>query len=155
MDPRNYMHDDGVLHAWFIFNQHTEISFVFTQTQIFNIHKIYSNSIKPLEKWKRNPYLLGGPASCSWWRIPIHPGPLSSNNYSTLGSCPIHPFPTPQPTLHHLQGRHQQSRSSLSGTLSSLKSIPIINITDTKINHNPLPFPPCTILILINSQATH
>ncbi len=28
-------------------------------------------------------YILGGPASCSWWRIPIHPGPQSDNNCPT------------------------------------------------------------------------
>jgi hypothetical protein len=73
------MHDD-VLHTWFIFNLHTRVSFVFTQ-QTVNVQAILLN---PLQKTIRNPYLLGKPASCSWWQIPIHSSPLSSNNYPTL-----------------------------------------------------------------------
>jgi hypothetical protein len=59
------MHDDGVLHAWFIFNPNTKIMFVFTHIQILNIHTMYMNFIEPLAKATKNPYLLGGLASCS------------------------------------------------------------------------------------------
>ncbi len=55
-------------------------------------------------------YLFGGPASCLRWRIPIYSGP----------HCPplcFYPFLTTQFTLHYLHRRHQQSRSSSSGTI--------------------------------------
>jgi hypothetical protein len=45
----------------------------------------------------------------------IHPGPLSASNCPPFGFYPFHPFPTPQPRLHYLHRRHQQSRSSSSG----------------------------------------
>ncbi len=60
--------------------------------------------------WKKQTHLLGGPMSCSWWRIPIQSGPLLETN------CPHPYFPNPPhphlpplaPTI--LQRRHQQFR---------------------------------------------
>ncbi len=87
------MHDDGVLHAWFIFNLHTKVSFVFTQHTDLNIHTIYKQFYQTPCKTIRNPYLLGGPASCSWWWIPIHPGLQSGNKWPTLWLSPLsHPI---------------------------------------------------------------
>jgi hypothetical protein len=43
-------------------------------------------------------HLLGGPASCSWLRIPIHPGPQSGKNCPTLWLLPPSPFS--HPTVH-------------------------------------------------------
>jgi hypothetical protein len=34
------MHDDNVLHAWFIFALHTKISFVFTQNASWYLHNV-------------------------------------------------------------------------------------------------------------------
>jgi hypothetical protein len=48
--------------------------------------------IEPLAKTLRNPYLLGGPASCLWWWIPIHYGPQPGTNCPTLQLSPLsHP----------------------------------------------------------------
>jgi hypothetical protein len=59
------MYDDGVLHTWFIFNLHTEVSFIFTG-YVTQFLQTYINSQR-----KRNPcynkitlyYLFGEPAS--------------------------------------------------------------------------------------------
>ncbi len=129
------MLDDGVLHAWFIFNLHTEISFVFTQ----HTNNQYSHNVQPilshtLQKTIENPHLLRGPASCSWWQIPFHPGPLSGNNCPTLGFCPFHPFPTPQPILHYLKEQHQQSQSSSSETvIETRNNLTVLTVDSWKV----------------------
>jgi hypothetical protein len=43
MDPRNLTHYDGELYAWFIFNLHTEVSFIFTG-YLTRYLQIYNNS---------------------------------------------------------------------------------------------------------------
>ncbi len=91
------MHDNGAFRACFIFNLHTRVSFVFTQHTINRyLHNEHAVIIKPLAKITRNPsYILGRPASCSWWRIPIHSGPLSGNNCPTLWLLPLSPLSHP------------------------------------------------------------
>ncbi len=42
------------------------------------------SSIEPLVEIIKNPDLLGGPVSCSWWQIPIHSSPLPDSNCPTL-----------------------------------------------------------------------
>jgi hypothetical protein len=63
-------------------------------------------------------YLLGEQLLCSWWRIPIEPCLWSSNNCPTPLLLPLSPFHTLQFKLHYLHRRHQQFRSSSSGTVS-------------------------------------
>ncbi len=92
MLPRNKTHDDGVLHIWFIFNLHTRVFCLYTTYSYF----IFThNFIEPLAKTMKNPYLLGGPASCSWWKIRIHSVPLSGNNCPTLWLLPLSPLSHP------------------------------------------------------------
>jgi hypothetical protein len=91
--------------------------------QSIDIYTMYRLSlIELLAEITKIPNLHGGPVSCSWWRIPIHSGPLPGSNCPPFGSYPLHSFPTPQPTLNYLQRRHQQSRSSSSGTFTSQKA---------------------------------
>jgi hypothetical protein len=47
-------------------------------------------------KGKKKPHLLRRPMSCSWWRIPIHSGPLLSIN------CPPLTFQSPLTSLSPL-----------------------------------------------------
>jgi hypothetical protein len=84
------MHD-GVDDAQFIFNLLTE-NFVYI---LYN----YTNN-----KWyvgitpcaiRKKAHLLGTPMSCSWWRIPIHSGPLLETN------CRHPYFPNPPLTPTH------------------------------------------------------
>jgi hypothetical protein len=68
---------------------------------------------------------------CLWWRIPIHPCLWSANNCPTLWLLPLSPFHTPQFKLHYLHRRHQQSRSSSSGTIRSsgkLRWVEVVSI---------------------------
>ncbi len=93
MIPRNWMHDSDVLHAWFIFNVHTRISLIFTQCTIKLLSARCTGNrwLNPLE-----PHLLGELVSCSWWRIPIHSGPLPGSNCPALWllpPSPLSPYP--------------------------------------------------------------
>jgi hypothetical protein len=45
-------------------------------------------------KAKRKPHLLGRPMFCSWWRIPIHSGPLPGI------TCPLLTFQSPLTPSH-------------------------------------------------------
>ncbi len=63
--------------------------------QLINIYTIHRQLlIKHLARIK-NPDLLGGPSSSSWWRIPIYFIPLPSSTAPPFGPCPFHPFPLP------------------------------------------------------------
>jgi hypothetical protein len=74
-----------------------------TCTQKFYLH-IYTthnqlfghNPLSPSVKGERNPHLLGRLMACSWWRIPIHSGPLPDINCPPLTFqsplTPSHPF---------------------------------------------------------------
>ncbi len=72
---------------------------------------------RPLALLKKQPHFtyLKSQLLCSWWRIPI-PYLWSANNCPTPWLLPVSPFHTPQFKIHYLHRRHQQSRSSLSGT---------------------------------------
>jgi hypothetical protein len=61
-----------------------KILFVFTRHASRCLRDVQAISSKPpcINKVSLL-YLLGGPASCSWWQIPIHPGPQSGNNCPT------------------------------------------------------------------------
>ncbi len=60
--------------------------------------------------------------SCSWWRISTHSGPLPSSNCPTLWFSPSSPLSHPfSPHYTLLQRQHEQSRSSSSRTISTLK----------------------------------
>jgi hypothetical protein len=113
------MHDDGVLHAWLIFNLHTKMSFIFTRYVTWYL-QIYNNS----QGRKNNPCFQSNPILLTWrTRFFAHgdkfPSTLVSGLPATappLGFCPFHPFLTRQFTLHGLHRRPHQSRSSSSGT---------------------------------------
>jgi hypothetical protein len=61
--------------------------------QLINIFTMYRQLlIEPLVEIIRNPNLLGGPISCSWWLIPIHSGPLPGSNCPTLWLLTLSPF---------------------------------------------------------------
>jgi hypothetical protein len=114
MDPRNQTHDDGVLHAWFIFNLHAKITFVFTQnTDTWYSHNVQQFYHNPCKTIRIHTYWEGQLLACG----DKFPSTLVPSLVTTAPPFSFHPFPTPQPTSHYLQGRHQQSRSSLSGTL--------------------------------------
>jgi hypothetical protein len=98
MDPRNYMHDDGVLHAWFIFNQHTEISFVFTQTQIFNIFTKYTAILSnPLRNEKGTPTYLEVQLLARGDEFPSTLVPCLVTTTPPLALAPFTPFPPLSP----------------------------------------------------------
>ncbi len=80
--PRIKTHE-GVDHAWFIFNLHIE-NYIF---KFYTTTQIISGRNYLFFKWKT--YLIGRPMPCSWWRIPIHSGPLLEIN------CPHPCFPNP------------------------------------------------------------
>jgi hypothetical protein len=113
------MHNDAALQVWFIFNLHKRISFIFTRSQLIDIYTNYRQSLlNPLQIIK-NPNLLGRPVSCSWWKIPIHSGPLPGSYCPTLWLLPLSPLPHPL-SPHYTTNNdrwHQQSRSSSSGTV--------------------------------------
>jgi hypothetical protein len=61
--------------------------------QLVDIYTVYKKSlIEPPAKVQNNPNLLGRPVSCSWWRIPIHSGPLPGCNCPTLWLLPLSPL---------------------------------------------------------------
>jgi hypothetical protein len=96
MVPRNWTHDEGALHAWFICNLDSRISFLFTQCTINQYpHSVQAIINQPLAEIIRNPNLLGGPVSCSWWWIPIHSGPLPGSKCPTLWLLSLSPLSQP------------------------------------------------------------
>jgi hypothetical protein len=89
------------------------ISFVFTRHASQYWQDVQAIFLKPSCINKVTTlYLLGGPASCSWWQISIHPGPHSGNNCSTPWLWPLSHLSHPQFTLHYLHRWHQHSWSS-------------------------------------------
>jgi hypothetical protein len=117
MIPRNWMHDSDVLRTWFFFNVHTRISLIFTQCTIKLISERCTGNrwLNPFAEIQRTPLT---------WRVSIllmvaNPHPLwSLVSLQRPHPLTLHPFPlTPSAPLHYIQWRHQQSRSSLSGTM--------------------------------------
>ncbi len=102
--------------------QESHLYLLYTTYSYLVFTKCTYSFIEPLAKIIMNPYLLGGPVSCLWGWIPIHLVPCLVATAPPFGFCPFHPFPTPQPTLHYFQRRHQQSYSSSSGTLMLILS---------------------------------
>jgi hypothetical protein len=113
------MHNEDVLHAWFIFNLHTKISYVFTRHGSWYLHNVTSNLSSKSRASMKNPrftYLEGQFLVCG----NVFPCTLVPSLVTTappLGFYHFHPFLTIQFTLHYLHRRHQQSRSSSSGTV--------------------------------------
>jgi hypothetical protein len=91
---------DDALHARFIFNLHTKISFIFTQCTV-DRYLVFTQCTTIVNQIPcRNnkfPDLLGGPMSCLWWRIPIHLLPCLLATAPPFDSYPLHPSPPPQP----------------------------------------------------------
>ncbi len=86
--------------------------------QIFNIHTIYKQLYQTPYKKKQErtlTYLEGQLLACG----DKFPSTLVSFLETTAPPFSFrlfHPFPTPQPTSHYLQWRHQKSQYSSSGT---------------------------------------
>jgi hypothetical protein len=87
--PREWFQENKRM-VWFIFNLHPRVSFVFIQRTVDQyLHNVHTCSfIEPLAKIIRTP-------TCSLGQIPIHSGPLSSNNCPTLWLLPLSPFTHP------------------------------------------------------------
>ncbi len=116
------MHGACELHVWFIFNLHTKI-LLYLKIIHCNIYKITAFPPNPTPCILINhPHFtyLESQLLCSWWWMPIHPCLWSANNCSTPWLLSLSPFHTPQFKLYYLHKRHQQSRSSWSGTVSVL-----------------------------------
>ncbi len=99
----------------------TEILFCISQgIQMFNNHTIYRQSLSnPLQNNKEPHTYLEGQLLTRGDKFPSTLAPSLVTTAPPFSFHPFHPFhsfPTPQPTLHCLQRRHQQSRSSLSET---------------------------------------
>jgi hypothetical protein len=123
----------------------TQSFVIFTQCTInwylHNIHAIVNctlckNNKEPQLTWRASFLLMVANShplwSLAWWQLP-HPLTLA---HST-------PSPPPQPTLHYLKQRHQQSRSSSSGTLWALdnpvKETSKGNATSVNLSSSHLP----------------
>jgi hypothetical protein len=95
------MHDDGALHAWFIFNLHTRISFVFTQCTVnryLHIYTMYRQLLSnPLQKITRNPDLLRGPVLAHGGDFPSTLVPCLVATAHPLTLVPFTPFPLLSP----------------------------------------------------------
>ncbi len=82
---------------------------------ILNVLAMYNNLLNPLQS-NKDSYLLGGLALTRCDEFPSTPVPCLVTTVPPFSFHPFHLFSTPQPTLHYLQRRHQQSRSSSSRT---------------------------------------
>ncbi len=81
-------------HGLFLTCTQESCLYIFTQCTISRyLHNVCtSNHYRTPCKSNKEPNLLGGQVSCSWWQIPIHSGPLPGSNCPTLWL--FHPFPT-------------------------------------------------------------
>jgi hypothetical protein len=96
----------------------TQILFVFTQyTDVQYSHNKQAISFEPLATNKEANTYLEGQLLARGDEFPSTLAPSLVTTASPFSLHPFHPFPTPQPTLHCLQIRDQQSWSSSSGTL--------------------------------------
>ncbi len=69
--------------------------------QLINIYTMYMQFYWTFCKKVREPQLIVGPISCSWWRIPIHSSPLSGSNCPSLWLLPLSPLsPLSHPSAH-------------------------------------------------------
>jgi hypothetical protein len=90
------MHDDGVLHTWFIFNLHTEILFVIAHhTAIYNSHNILVTLSKPLQN-RKEPLLTWRASFVLWVPYLVTTAP-------PLAFAPFTPFPlfSPHYTIYN------------------------------------------------------
>jgi hypothetical protein len=102
------MHDDDVLHTWFIFNLHTKISSVFTWHASWYLHNVQPTPC--INKESCFTYLEG--------QLLARGDEFPSIPVTTAPPLGFYPFSTQQFILHYLHRRHQQSRLSSSWTLT-------------------------------------
>jgi hypothetical protein len=92
------MHDHGELHAWFIFNLHTEVSFIFTQHKSIQYsHYVQAILSHPLQKTKRNPTYLERQLLARGDKVPSTLVPCLVTTALPLASAPFTPFPPLSP----------------------------------------------------------
>jgi hypothetical protein len=96
MVQKNYTHDDNALHAWFIFNLHTRILFIFAQCTVNQyLHNIQTAVNQTPCKKIRNPTYLEGQFLAYGGEFPSTLVPCLVATAPAFDSCPFHPFPTP------------------------------------------------------------
>jgi hypothetical protein len=104
MDPRNKTHDDGVLHAWFIFNLNTNLIYICTVYRCLIFTQYASNLFQAPCKNNKEPHTyLEGQLLARGDEFPTTLAPSLVTIAPPFSLHPFHPLPTPKPTLHCLQ----------------------------------------------------